>query len=948
VPDRQAIAKIANVAFLVFFALYTAGSIIWLLAGGPPILAGRVPAVHETLHRWGAGDHGYVVASKHGLEQRASAASRRVPARELAVRAGTQVVIWFENDDRGVLHNLAIYEDGPVRRVFRGPTTRGPARTEIVFAAPGPGSYLLRDELHPSRPAEFEVVESDRQIPAWVRWVPGLRTAAAGAAIDSHLVKPAGEVILQYLFSALNLGLGILLIRVRPHDLAARLLALGMIGTAAVFNFQAHSGLEEMPGLALKLHDNYHLFAGLAYVYALLVFPDGKLARSWSRPRWFKWPLRALYLVAITAVVFLNRSRLHGDPTGFVLFFGVLIPIAGVTSQTFRLRQASSAAQREQSRVLVWALTLALAAALVLLGLRLVITGAGLDAETVKELNDLAFLVFPVLFAVIPVTLTVVLVRYRLWEIDRVINQTLVYGTLTGVLGLAYVASVVVLQDLLEPITRHSDLVLVASTLAVAALFRPARDRIQAFIDRSFYRSKYDATKTLEAFSARLRDEIDLSTVAGELLVAAEETMRPARMALWLRSQDDVADEDDDLVPAAAAARSPGPAEVSLNRARRAEIVRVEVDRGDPIVAHLEAASGPVDLDELELVSPARDALRAAGMTLVVPLISQTKLVGLLALGPRRSERDYSGDDRKLLDDLAKRGAPTLRVAQLVRQLVRQQAIELRARERIEQELQVAQLIQRQFLPRELPEFPGWHVAAYYQPAKEVGGDFYDFIELPDGLVGLVCGDVTGKGVPAALVMATTHSILRGDAPQLVSPGKVLERANRLLLNDIPPQMFVTCLYGMLDPATGRLRYANAGHNPPYVHTRDGVVELRATGMPLGLMPAMTYEEKETTLGLGDTLLLHSDGLAEAHDPERKMFGFPRLAALVAGCPGGQELIDRLLSELDGFTGPGWEQEDDITLVAVQRTAVPSLATPSRSSALVPDPDRPSSAGGLG
>jgi serine phosphatase RsbU (regulator of sigma subunit) len=120
------------------------------------------------------------------------------------------------------------------------------------------------------------------------------------------------------------------------------------------------------------------------------------------------------------------------------------------------------------------------------------------------------------------------------------------------------------------------------------------------------------------------------------------------------------------------------------------------------------------------------------------------------------------------------------------------------------------------------------------------------------------------------------------------------------------------------------------------VHTGDGVVELRATGMPLGLMPGMTYEEKETTLGPGDTLLLHSDGLAEAHDPERRMFGFPRLAALVAGCAGGQELIDRLLNELDGFTGPGWEQEDDITLVAVQRTEVPALATPSRSAALVP------------
>jgi serine phosphatase RsbU (regulator of sigma subunit) len=933
-------AKVANVAFLVFFALYTAGSIIWLLAGLPPILADRVPEVHETLHRWGAGGHGYIVASKRGLEQRASAASRRVPARELAVWEGTQVVIWFENDDRGVRHNLAIYDDGPVRRVFRGPTTVGPARSEIRFTAPAPGTYLLTDELHSSRPAEFVVVAPDRQIPAWVRWVPGLRTAAAGAAIDSHLVRPAGQVILQYLFSALNIGLAVLLIRVRPYDLAARLLALGMVGTAAVFNLQAHSGLEAMPGLALQLHDKYHVFAGLAYLYALLVFPDGNLPRSWSRPSWLKWPLRALYLAAIIAVVlFLNRFRLHADPGGFVLFFGVLIPIAGITSQAFRLRQASSAAQREQSRVLVWALSLALGAALVLLGLWLVITGVGLDAETVKELNDLAFLVFPVLFAVIPVTLTVVLVRYRLWEIDRVINQTLVYGTLTGVLGLAYVASVVVLQGLLQPFTPQSNFVVAAATtLAVAALFRPARDRIQAFIDRSFYRSKYDAAKTLEAFSARLRDEIDLGTVAGELLVAAEETMRPARMALWLRSPGGVV-ENDELVPAAAA-RPSSPAEVPLNRARRAQIVRVEVHRDDPIVAHLEAADGPLDLEALELVSPARGALREAGMTLVVPLISRANLVGLLALGPRRGERDYSGDDRKLLDDLAERAAPALRVAELVRQLVDQQAVELRARERIEQELQVAQLIQRQFLPRELPQLPGWHVAAHYQPAKEVGGDFYDFIELPDGLVGLVCGDVTGKGVPAALVMATTHSILRGsilrgDAPQLLSPGKVLERANRLLLDDIPPQMFVTCLYGILDPATGRLRYANAGHNPPYVHTRDGVVELRATGMPLGAMPGMTYEEKETTLGPGDTLLLHSDGLVEAHDPKRKMFGFPRLAAVVAGCPGGQELIDRCLNELEGFTGPGWEQEDDITLVAVQRTAVPALATPSRSPALV-------------
>jgi serine phosphatase RsbU (regulator of sigma subunit)/anti-sigma regulatory factor (Ser/Thr protein kinase) len=366
--------------------------------------------------------------------------------------------------------------------------------------------------------------------------------------------------------------------------------------------------------------------------------------------------------------------------------------------------------------------------------------------------------------------------------------------------------------------------------------------------------------------------------------------------------------------PAVATARMP-PGTPAPATAEASEVPPVDIAPNDPIIPYFQAASGAVDLDSLDLESPAKDALKYAGMKLVVPLVSQGELIGLLNLGPRLSERDYSADDRKLLDNLAAHAAPAVRVAQLVRQ----QEAEIRARERIEQELHVAQLIQQQFLPKELPELPGWQVTAYYQPARQVGGDFYDFIELPDGLIGIVVGDVTDKGVPAALVMATTHSILRSDAPRLLSPGEVLQRANDLLFPDIPAHMFVTCLYAVLDPATGHLRYANAGHNLPYVRSADGVHELRAIGMPLGLMPGMTYEEKETTVGSAETVLLHSDGVAEAHNPSGEMFGFPRLQALVA--EGAEDsLIDSLLSELDSFTLPGWEQEDDITLVAIRRT----------------------------
>jgi serine phosphatase RsbU (regulator of sigma subunit) len=240
-------------------------------------------------------------------------------------------------------------------------------------------------------------------------------------------------------------------------------------------------------------------------------------------------------------------------------------------------------------------------------------------------------------------------------------------------------------------------------------------------------------------------------------------------------------------------------------------------------------------------------------------------------------------------------------------------------REREAQELSAARVIQQQLLPKELPSISGWRLASYYRPARAIGGDFYDFLELPDGQVALVAGDVTDKGIPAALVMTTTHSIFRGDAPGLVSPGAVLEQANNRLYPDIPAHMFVTCLYAVLDPHSGRLRYANAGHNLPYVATADRVTELRARGMPLGAMPDMTYEENEAYLAPGESILLHSDGLVEAHNPAGEMFGFPRLQKIVENSSGGEHLIDECLTELREFVGSDWEQEDDITLVTLQR-----------------------------
>ena len=295
-------------------------------------------------------------------------------------------------------------------------------------------------------------------------------------------------------------------------------------------------------------------------------------------------------------------------------------------------------------------------------------------------------------------------------------------------------------------------------------------------------------------------------------------------------------------------------------------------------------------------------------------------------------------------------------------------AQQIRERERIEQDLRVARSIQQASLPEEVPTLAGWQIAPYYQPAREVGGDFYDFHLLSEGRLGVVVGDATGKGVPAALAMSTTCGMLQAVSEasdsSSSSPGEVLKRANEALSVRIPPNMFVACFYAMLEHEIGRLVYANAGHDLPYLRSQGGSCEeLRARGMPLGLMLGMSYEEKEAVLNVGEAALFYSDGLVEAHDSQRVMYGFPtagcddidlrtrcmhkrlsnfsakpsvcrhhairvnhteircRLQGLVAE-HGDDEasLEDVLLEELYSFVGEGWEQEDDITLLTLRRS----------------------------
>ena len=318
-------------------------------------------------------------------------------------------------------------------------------------------------------------------------------------------------------------------------------------------------------------------------------------------------------------------------------------------------------------------------------------------------------------------------------------------------------------------------------------------------------------------------------------------------------------------------------------------VIEEQVAAGDKVVSRI---SGRGTHDRKEIMGVAPTGREIASMAIFIHRISGGKIVEEWGAGTGGSE--------------------------LMGQRLEQERIE---RERVEQELQVARRIQQASLPKVVPQLEGWQITPFYRPAREVGGDFYDFHLLSEGRVGLVVGDATGKGVPAALVMATTCGMLRLAAQNYSSPAVMLQRVNDALFPYIPTNMFVTCFYGALDPKSGHLSYANAGHNLPCRRHDGQADELRARGMPLGLMPGIAYEEKEAMLETGDSVLFYSDGLVEAHDPRRReMFGFPRLRTLVAEYGEERSLGDYLLEELYSYTGEGWEQEDDITLLTLRRS----------------------------
>jgi sigma-B regulation protein RsbU (phosphoserine phosphatase) len=459
---------------------------------------------------------------------------------------------------------------------------------------------------------------------------------------------------------------------------------------------------------------------------------------------------------------------------------------------------------------------------------------------------------------------------------------------------------------------------LIAGVLAVLVVVELAiinRPLMRA-IDRRFFRDRYDARRVMLGLGqelALLRGQEEILPRVGQTIVAA---LHPSRVGLFLtplggRELVRVWSSDPDPPP--------GDREAAARAEREAAELGVRLSAGDRAwhavepgaTTEADAIEGPTGAARMDDPGPPP----LAPYELCIPLQQPQRIAGCIALAAKRSEEPYTSEDRELLVTVAHQASLALENADLLA-VARREA-------QLAREVEIARDVQRNLFPRELPRVPGWEVAAVCRPARTVAGDYYDVMLGADGALGLALGDVSGKGVGASLLSAGLHAMVRGRLPAPACDlARLLEDLNTHLVESSAEGMFATLVVARIDPSSGRMAYANAGHPPALLMGAAGGRWLDDGGPLAGVIPRARYAPGELSLVPGDLLVIYSDGVTEAARPGGEMFGEQRLleALRCARDLPAAEVLSRLLEAVEGFAGAE-EPADDISVIVVRRLA---------------------------
>jgi sigma-B regulation protein RsbU (phosphoserine phosphatase) len=575
-------------------------------------------------------------------------------------------------------------------------------------------------------------------------------------------------------------------------------------------------------------------------------------------------------------------------------FFALFCALSLVVFVLHALYKAATSAARQRAKMILFGVSIAFVPA----GISM------LMSITLKVHIPWNLLVFAVIF--FPASIAYSIVRHNLFDSDEIIRRTVGYVVVTGIVVAAYAVVSVTFNVILgKAQVAQSRAFPILFTLGVILVFNPLRDRVQALVDRIFFRKEYDYGEIIDKIGGAMTSLLDLDQILRSLTKTFMDDMFINTSSVML------------LNPAKAEYRI-----CYVEGERRADVEGTVFGRDDPLMQIVEKERRELTKNDV-LEDPHYESVRedcsknfeTVNASLMVPMVFKDQVIGFFNLGEKKSGKFYNRQDIDLFHALANQGAVAIENARLFQENLEKQ--------RMEEELAIARDLQTSMLPATCPQIAGFEIAALSTPAREVGGDFFDFIDIGDGKLGVIIGDVTGKSVSGALVMSASRSVFRMLSEEALTVGEIMIRANRRTKKDITPGMFVALLYAVLDAKARTLSLCSAGQTQPIYLSGEtdkaSLVETQGDTFPLGILEKANYEETQLQLKTGDVVVLYTDGIVEAMNAQGDMFGFERLLEVAEKARSMQAdaLLEEIINGVNAFVG-GTAQHDDITVIVLR------------------------------
>jgi sigma-B regulation protein RsbU (phosphoserine phosphatase) len=768
-----------------------------------------------------------------------------------------------------------------------------------------PGDSLTVQFLRPG-----ETAPRSAAIPLEQATAPPISLPAA-SLLAMKLVVPTFCILLGFWVTA-----------VRPRDPSAWCLYFILLFFSVFYS----AGVESWGPVVRDVAEGYRVAVDTAWPIFMLLFgvffPEPFPEKD---PAWWSWSKRiAITLLIVSCVMnvivrlgqFENFASVASisaaldrlSMVDFLLSFAAIGAFFACIS--VKMRQAVTPDAKRRLRLLYTGSSISMAPACILFVTQN-IKGGELE-QIFPEWFVLSALSLMLLF---PITLAYVIVVHRAMDVRVVIRQGLQYGlATTGIRVLQVVLGFVVLWTAvnlsLDPTrSKPQKIMVIAWGVVLVIWLRRGAEFVRKWTDRRFFRDAYNAEQILEALSDEVRSIVEKRPLLERVATKIAESLHIPRIAVLL--------EDGGFYRPAFALGFPAGLVADLPDSG-ATVRRLKQEAGPDRVYFDDENSW---VNTLAMSEDERSNLASLQPQLLLPLLTKQNLLGIISLGEKRSEAPYSGTDIRLLKSVASQTALALSNAELTSAI----AVEIGRREKLNREIEIAREVQERLFPQRLPEISGLDYFGRCRTALGVGGDYYDFLALPDGKLGVALGDVSGKGIAAALTMASLQASLRADAMRAGNDiASLITRVNAMLYDASTEDRYATLFYAQYDPAALRLSYVNAGHCPPILlrnATKNAAVERldQAGGTVVGLLPECAYEQAEVYLAPGDLLVIYTDGFSEAMSPNLEEWGEERLIETVAACSGlpARDTIARIMQSADAFVA-GAPQSDDMTLVVLR------------------------------